>query len=215
MLGIVTGMKAEARLANPLGLVLAGGAGPKAAARAAARLGDEGATALVSFGLAGGLSAAFAPGTLIIPAEVMTEEDRFPTDAALTTWLGGATGGILFAAPATVATASGKRALHERTGAQAVDLESGAVAAIARTRGLPFAALRCVCDSADTDLPAAALVALDARGAIMIERVLLSLLERPRQIGELIRLSRQAAAARSALARRVAELAAGEPYVAP
>jgi adenosylhomocysteine nucleosidase len=212
MLGIVTGLKAEARVANPLGLVLAGGAGPRGAARAAARLADEGATALLSFGLAGGLSPTSQPGTLIIPAEVLADDDRFATDAALTAWLGGVTGGTHAAAAATLASAADKRALHARTGADAVDLESGAIAAVARARGLPFAALRAVCDTADTDLPPASLVALNSRGEIMIERVLLSLLEHPRQFGALIRLSRQAAAARTALARRVATLAAGAPF---
>ena len=215
LLGVVTGLKAEARLANPLGLVLAGGAGPRGAAIAAARLADEGATALLSFGLAGGLSAASPPGTIIIPAELLSETDRFVTDAALNAWLGGVTGGMLVAVPRTVATAAEKLALHAHTGAVAVDLESGAVAAVARARGLPFAALRCVCDAVDTDLPPAALVALNGKGAIMIERVLFSMIEQPRQLGALIRLSRQAASARAALARRVAMLAAGPPYGAP
>ncbi len=215
MLGVITGLKAEARLANRLGLVLAGGAGPRGAGRAAARLADEGATALLSFGLAGGLSAGYEPGTLIIPTEVLADDNRFATDAALNAWLGGVTGGILVAEPSTVADAAGKRALHARTGADAVDLESGAIAAVARDRGMPFAALRAVCDTADTDLPPAAMVALNARGEIMIERVLLSLLEHPRQIGALIRLSRQAAAARTALSRRVATLAAGAPFTVP
>ena len=212
MLGVITGLKAEARLANPLGFVLAGGAN---AAEAAARLADEGATALLSFGLAGGLSEAVPPGTLIIPGVILSGGARFATDPALTAWLGGQTCDTLAAERLTVATAEDKRALHRRTGATAVDLESGAVAEIAHGRGMAFAALRCVCDGVDTDLPAAAMVALSAKGAIMIERVLFSLLEQPRQIGALIRLSRQAACARASLAKRVATLAAGAPFAAP
>ena len=212
MLGIVTALKAEARLANPLGLVLAGGAGPVAAAQAAARLADEGATALLSFGLAGGLVDKAPPGTLIIPGAVLIETSRIATDAALSAWLGGVTVETLLSVSRTVATAEAKRGLHDRFGAAAVDLESGAVAEVARARALPFAALRCVCDAVDTDLPPAALVALNRKGAIMIERVLLSLIEQPRQLGALIRLSRQAGAARTALSRRVATLAAGAPF---
>ncbi len=212
MLGIVAALKAEARLATPLGVVRAGGAGPSAAKRAAERLTEQGAAALLSFGLAGGLADAAPPGTLIIPESVITETERWRTDAALTAWLGGATTQTLLTVADTVASSAGKRALHDLYGAVAVDMESSAIADVARARALPFAALRCVCDPVDTDVPPAAMVALNHKGAIMIERVLLSLIAQPRQLGALIRLSGQAAAARASLSRRVASLAAGPPF---
>jgi adenosylhomocysteine nucleosidase len=202
VIGVVTGLLAEARLARPLGRAVAGGGDPDGAARAAARLADDGATALLSFGLAGGLDAAIRPGTILVPVSVRTAGRSYETDLALNLWLGGAAG-TLFAAERVVASRAQKRVLRDTTGADAVDLESGAVAEIARCRGLPFAVLRAICDPAEGDLPAAALVALDGGGAIGLARVLGSVARHPGQIAALLRLAGQAAAARQALARRV------------
>ncbi len=195
---MITGLTAEAQLAQRLGVVLAAGNAP---ARAAGRLADQGATALLSFGLAGGLNPALTPGTIVVPGSVVTPSDRFETDAALTAWLQGGEGGVIFGGDEAVATAAEKQALRARTGADAVDMESGAVATVARERGLRFAALRVICDPAEGDLPPAALVALDASGGIGIVRVLASVLRQPGQIPALLRLSGQAAAARQALMR--------------
>jgi adenosylhomocysteine nucleosidase len=207
-LGIVTGLTAEARIAAPLGRVLAGGGSADGAARAATRLADEGATALLSFGLAGGLCASMVPGTIVIPAAVMTDDGRFAADAALAAWLGGVNAPSLFASAVVVAMAVEKQALARRTGARAVDMESGAVAAVAQARGLAFAVLRAVCDTDDIDLPPAALVALNAHGAIGLGRVAGSVLRRPGQMPALLRLASQAASARAALVRHVAGLCA-------
>jgi adenosylhomocysteine nucleosidase len=144
-----------------------------------------------------------------VPGLVLTDGARFVTDGALVAWLGGQTGAALFAAVAVVAQAVEKHALCQRTGAGAVDLESGAVAAVAQTRGLPFAVLRAVCDTANADLPPAALVALDATGAIGFGRVAGAVLRQPAQIPALLRLAAQANAARAALIRHVAGL---QPY---
>lgn len=110
---------------------------------------------------------------------------------------------MLLAGDRIAATAHDKSALLAETGADALDLETGAALRAARARGLPFAALRAVCDPAGRDLPPAALVALDARGAIGIGRVLLSLLRQPGQIPLLLSLAADARAARKALVQRV------------
>jgi adenosylhomocysteine nucleosidase len=88
----------------------------------------------------------------------------------------------------------------------AVDLETGAVARVAAAHGLPFAVLRAICDPAERDLPPAALVALNARGAIGLARVAGSLIAWPGQVPALLRLAADAAAARRSLARRVAAI---------
>ena len=66
--GVVTGLAAEARLAEGLGLVLAGG-GTEAGAPGRGRgfCCDAGPTRLLSFGLAGGLDPAVRPGALVVP----------------------------------------------------------------------------------------------------------------------------------------------------
>ncbi|MGI3777117.1 MAG: phosphorylase [Janthinobacterium lividum] len=209
-IGILVGLAAEARIAAPLGCRVAIGGGTATGAEAAVRqLIEAGATALVSFGLAGGLDPDLPPGTLLVPQTLLLDgDDPLATDAALCAWLGGATHGPLFCGTAIVADVAGKRALHARTGAAAVDLESGAVARAAARHGLASGALRAVCDPAERDLPPAALAALDSAGAIGAARVLGSVLRRPAQVPALLRLARDAAAAQRALRERVRLIAA-------
>lgn len=204
--GVVTGLAAEARLAAPLGMTEIGGGMPDGAEAAAERLVARGATALVSFGLCGGLDPTLSPGALLVPRAVAEAARTWPTDAALSAALGGWSCATLAAAAAPVARREGRRALFAATGAAGVDLESGAVARVAARHGLPFAALRAVCDPADCDLPPLALAALDAGGAIRPGRIAASLLARPGQIGALLRLARAAAAARAALVGRVGDI---------
>jgi len=157
---------------------------------------------LVSFGLAGGLDPALAPGMVLAPAVVLFKTERWDADDALLQRLGGATPGALYGGGEVVATAAAKAALA-RTGAVAVDLESAAVARTARRHGLPFAVLRAVCDGAGRDLPRAALVALDGAGRIVGLRVAWAAASRPWEIPELVRLGGDAARARHALVARV------------
>ncbi|HEY0205470.1 MAG TPA: nucleoside phosphorylase, partial [Acetobacteraceae bacterium] len=104
---------------------------------------------------------------------------------------------------AILATTDAKAALHARTGAVAVDLESAAVARIAARHGVPFAVLRAVCDPAGRGLPRAALAALDSQGHIGPWRVAAAILARPGDIPGLIALGGDAARARLALVTRV------------
>lgn len=205
MLGIVVGLTAEARLARGLGgLTEAGGGTADGAARAAAHLIANGATALLSFGLAGGLAPGLPAGTLVIPTTVTDGAGRsWPTDPAMVQRLGTGAGALL-AASAILADAAEKQAAWQSTGALAADIESGAVARAAAAHGLPFAVLRAICDPAERTLPPAALTALDPAGRIRPLALARSLLRRPGQIGGLIALGREAALARTALLARVA-----------
>nr|WP_294543687.1 hypothetical protein [uncultured Rhodopila sp.] len=200
MIGFVTGLAAEARIAARFGGAVAiGGGTPAGAAEAALRLVRDGATALVSFGLAGGLDPALRPGMVVVPDTVLAGGRRFAADARLAARFGGLTGHCLVAGDAIVADAAAKRALFAATGAQAIDLESGSVARVADEHGLPFAVVRAICDPAERDLPPAALVALDHGGAIGLLAVLRSVARRPGQIPGLLALARDAARARRGL----------------
>ena len=202
--GVVVGLAAEARLARDWGVPVAVGGGTAAGAEAAAmRLAGE-VGALVSFGLAGGLAPGLRPGDLVVPRAVVDADGRWETDPALNAALGGGTGHTLLGGGAVLATVAAKRAAHA-AGADAVDLESAAVARAAAAHGLPFGVLRAVCDGADRALPRAALVALDAAGRIGALRVAAAALSRPRELPSLIALARDAALARRALLRRVRE----------
>ncbi len=200
-LGIVTGLRAEAKLAMPISSYVVAGGGLPAGARAAAEaLAAQGVSALMSFGLAGGLDPALAPGMLVVPRRVVSAAGDWTADPALAEACGGVTTEAMFAGETIAATAAEKAALHARTGAAAIDLESGEVAAAAARHGLPFVVVRAICDPADRDLPPAALAALNSAGAIGLGRVLASLLRAPRQLPLLLALARDAGAARRALA---------------
>jgi adenosylhomocysteine nucleosidase len=201
-IGFVVGLRAEAALLRGF-LVGVGGGTPEGAAAAAGRLVDEGANGLVSFGLSGGLRPLVAAGAVLVPDVVVEDSGRYVCDSGLVEWLGGRTCGLIAAMRGVVVTAADKAALYERTQAEAVDLESGAVGRVAAERGVGFAVLRAVCDTAEKNLPEAALVALDAAGGIGIFRVLGSVIRKPSQLPGLVGLARDAGLARRALAERV------------
>ena len=204
--GFVVGLAAEARLVRSLGARVATGGGTPTGAAAAAESLAPHVSALISFGLAGGLDPALVPGALLVPATVLADDGAWPTDPALCAWLGGATPGALFGDGAILDTAAAKAALHARTGAVAVDLESAAVARAAARHGLPFAALRAICDPASRTLPRAALIALDTQGRIGPWRVAAAVMARPWDIPALIALGADAARARHALVTRLATI---------
>jgi len=204
LIGVVVGLAAEARIARRLGWKVAVGGGTAGGAETAARaLLDAGVSALVSLGLAGGLDPSLRPGDIVVCETVISRGARYRTDAALSRRLGGSTPHALLGGDAMVASVGEKQRLWRETGAAAVDLESGAVARLATERGVPFAVLRAICDPAERALPHAAGVALDARGAVGVWRVLASLIARPGQLPALLRLAGDAAAARRALLGRV------------
>ena len=212
-LGIVVGLAAEARIARSLGEVAAGGGTAAGAEAAAERLAAGGARALLSFGLAGALDPALRPGALVIPRAVLAGGEIRPVDPEMLAALGGPTADLILGESELAKSAGAKRQLRQRTGAAALDLESGAVARAAHRHGLPFAVLRAICDPAERALPPAALVALDRKGAIRIVRVFTSVVAAPSQLPALFALARDAAAARRALIRRVAELGDRLPLV--
>ncbi len=204
MLGIVVGLAAEARIARGLGgMVEVGGGGTEGALAAAQRLAGRGAHALLSFGLAGGLSPGMEAGGVIVPVAVMSDGEAWATDPALAALLG-KPAGTLLATAEIIATRAAKEAAWRRTGAVAVDMESGAVARVASRCRIPFAVLRAVCDPAGRTLPPAALDALDAGGRVRPLALLGSLARHPGQVAGLLALAREAGQARRALLARVA-----------
>lgn len=213
-IGVVVGLRAEARCLQGLEVVVAcSGARPEGARAEAARLIAEGVAGLVSFGLAGGLAPALAAGDLVLAASVLLPGGgRIATDAA---WRGGLTkllGRVrwceepLAGSERLVASPAAKAVLHATCAAGAVDMESHAVAAAAATAGLPFLVIRAIADPSHRAIPAVAQSALGPDGALRRSAVLAGLLRRPQDLAALLRLGRDSARAFATL-RRVAALA--------
>jgi len=88
-------------------------------------------------------------------------------------------------------TASEKAALRQKTGAAAVDMESSAVAEVARERGVPFRSIRAVSDIAKEDLPLDFNLYLDPQGHFSRGRIAMAAISKPfRVIPGLLRLDR-------------------------
>ena len=127
---------------------------------------------LVSFGLAGALSGALAPGDALCPEAVIAPGgDRLAVDRAWQTAVADAAGGHLVSGDiagvdSPVTQPAAKVALASRTGAAGVDMESHAVAARAAGAAIPMLVLRAVADGAGRAVPTVALHLLDADGRI-------------------------------------------------
>jgi adenosylhomocysteine nucleosidase len=207
-IGFVVGLVAEGRIAQRLGWPVAVGGGTAAGAEdAAERLVAGGSSALISFGLAGGLDPALRPGALIVPSGVIANGERYLASPDLVRLLGGSTAHLILGADTVVASVAEKRRLREQTGAAAVDIESGPVARVAARHVMPFAVVRAICDPAERALPQAALAALGTRGGIVIWRVLASIAGNPRQLAALLALAADASAARRSLLGCIRRLA--------
>jgi adenosylhomocysteine nucleosidase len=192
-------------------LVSITGMGPAVAAAGAQRLQRAGVRALLSFGLAGGLDPTLAPGTLLLPAEVTAAGGAvFTTAGAWRAQLQQAlgrlpsVGGRLFSAERAILTPSAKAELFQRSGAAAVDMESAAIAAVARAHALPFAVLRAVVDGADTAVPHAVACSTGPAGDTSLPRLLAALARRPADLPRLLPLMRGYRAATRALRSAVA-----------
>ena len=198
----MVGLAEESRLARLLGGVVSTGNGTSTGAqRAVDELIRDGVTALLSFGVAGGIAPGLHPGAIVIPKTVLTKTGELACDTGMVRRLGGPSVDCILSSDVAIASVTDKARLHAETQAMAVDLESGAVAISAAAAGLPFAVLRAICDPWDRALPSAALVGLDEQGAVQILPVLAALARRPTEIISLFKLASDAIAARRSLSR--------------
>ncbi|MCX7722382.1 MAG: hypothetical protein N2379_04900 [Verrucomicrobiae bacterium] len=139
---------AFARRAHAAGrvVVLVTGMGLTNAAKAARRAMSKGPyRAVFSCGFAAGLNPALAPGT------VLFQTDHPQLEHALAK--AGAVPGRFVLTQRLLVTAQDKQELFVRTGADAAQCESEAIKAACAERGIPFATVRVVLDTADEDLP--------------------------------------------------------------
>ena len=229
---MVAAMAAEARALRPLrrnaaGLSLrndgtlvsiSGIGGPAATAGAHALL-THGATALMSFGMAGGLDPTLRPGRIVLPHRVITLDGA--AYATARAWGAGLAAqvpagmpppahGVLLTTDRAIDGAEAKAALFRATGAVAVDMESAAIAKVAAEHGLPFMAVRVIVDAAEDTLPPSVVAASDA-GELNLTMLLAGLLRAPAEILPLLRLAHRYAAAKRSLTAMAAVLRPAAP----
>jgi adenosylhomocysteine nucleosidase len=214
-LGIITGMLAEANClaaqSEPKPLILCAGPGPGRANACAEQMLAEGATTLMSFGLAGGLDPLLQPGDLVLSQTVIAADGKI--HEADDTWrrtiveriagISRTKTGSMLTVERPITSIGEKRRLQEIHGAVSVDMESAGVAAAADAAGVPFLGLRAIADPAGRALPTTALDGLAADGTTRPTAVLMGLLIRPWELAALCRVARDSRAGLESL-RRVA-----------
>lgn len=196
------------------------GVGPRRASLASRTLLEKGATALLSWGSAGGLSPKLSPGSLILPTIIIaSDRSVYHADPSwhknLCNRLRGQVEfhtGPLAESATVVQTPAEKAVLLHQTGAIGVDMESAAVAAVAQEARVPFIAVRVVADSTDITLPNSALNACDEFGQLNFLKLIRGIAQRPTELFPLLCLARDYRAAQNTLAL-VARLTEGDLLV--
>lgn len=214
---VVTGVQREAKIAAGPGVkTICSGGSPARLRTLLAGQDSYGITAVMSFGIGGGLNPALMPGHVVVADAVSSRDGRWTTDKAITDALIRALPSrnaglkVLRASLLGVDTAildpGEKSRARAQSGAAAVDMESHIAAAYAAARGLPFVAVRVVCDPADRSLPPLVNEALNEDGSVSMKGVFGSLAKKPGQIGDLIRLAMDSRIAFGALSQAGAML---------
>ena len=180
---------------NPEILICYAGAGPTNAELAARSLIAQGCQRLISWGCAGALSPQLNPGDLILASQVLYKEQRFETHSSWHTVTKNLLSTklticceALSSSSRIIASSKEKQALHQQTGAFAIDMESAAIAAVSNEFQLPFLIVRAIADPVAMDLPNAVSHALNPQGRVELGKLLGYLLRHPAEISGLIRL---------------------------
>jgi adenosylhomocysteine nucleosidase len=150
---------------NPSGTVITisqSGQGAKNAARAARAAIEQGATALMSIGVAGGLVERISTGDVVVPDRVIDSASG-RTFGCSESWssalrqcsgaLGSVHSGTLLSVTDVLGTPEAKSSAAHRYGSIACDMESAAVASIAHEAQVHFAVLRVISDAYSDRLP--------------------------------------------------------------
>ena len=191
-------------------LVAYSGAGSANARAAAERLVAQGAARLISWGCAAALSASLKPGDLVLADKLVDAEGgtdakfcvctdwHSDTKSILTPFVVVHTGGLA-ESKRIVSSSKDKKQRHAMTGAVALDMESIAIAKVAKRYASPFLVIRVIADPVDMNLPRAISYALNDRGDMVLGKLLLFLALHPAELPDLIKLGLHFNAAKNTL----------------
>ena len=188
-------------------LVVYSGAGHVNAKSASELLVAKGANRLISWGCAAALSESLKPGDLILADELIDAGNVVM--AASADWLAYAKNslakfvviqsGRLAESTSIVSSSKEKKQLHAITGAIALDMESVAVARVAKQHTLPFLTIRVIADPVNMNLPRAINYSLNDQGEMVLRKLLLFLFLHPAELPGLIKLGLHFNAAKKTL----------------
>ncbi len=144
---------------------------------------------LISWGTAAALRPELKAGTVIIPNSIVDADGiEYEPDQVLNTSLIHLLHeknidihkGRLIGQSSLLGTPKNKRDLFRKTGAVAADMESAAIASVAREKNIPFVAIRVITDGVDTRIPYAVVKASDDSGIIHPMTYLLTVIKQPK-----------------------------------
>ncbi|MDB5353346.1 MAG: nucleoside phosphorylase [Planctomycetota bacterium] len=197
----------EGELSGKIVAVIIAGPGRKAARRGTQLLlGGHRPQWILSAGFGGALNPDLHRNDLVFGTEVIDPEgnrltidltlhDQESTSRVVT--------GAIVTSDAIVRTAAEKAALRARTGADVVDMESSAVAAVCSERNVRFLAIRVISDEAGTDLPAEIATILGRSGGYRVGAALGAIWRRPSSLKDMWALREHAVAAADRISRFV------------
>ena len=184
-------------------IVVRSGLGMENAFLASQWLIAEGVAALGVSGVSGGLDPVLEPGGLILADSIIQQnadgsQQIWEVNAkfvetsyrALIAKRISAHRGHIITVEKPVLSAGEKKVLFTKTNALAVDMESAAVAAAASKAGVPFFALRSVCDAATCSIPMEVFQCLNQAGQIRLLHLFRMLLQKPSLLSDLLRMKR-------------------------
>ena len=182
-------------------LVLTGMGRPRAQRGAELLLDGHRPRWIVSAGFGGALDPSLRRNDVILPSEVVNlEGGRFAIDLAVPQGVAGLRSGRLLTADEFVRKATEKAELRLRTGADVVDMETSAIAALCGDRGVRFLSVRVVSDEAGVDLPPEILAIVGPTGGLRLGATMGALWKRPSSVKDLLTLRRHATEAADRLA---------------
>ena len=183
--------------------ILLTGIGKQNAERAIrAALAESRPSLVLTCGFAGGLEPKLTHGEVVFSTDDSQLKQRLLA--------AGAREGKIFCADRVAVTAEEKWALWQKTGADAVDMESEIIRNICREQGIPSATVRVISDIAGEDLPLDFNALSKPDQSLDFAKLALAVLMSPGKIPALLRLQKQTSSAAERLAAVLAKVLATE-----
>jgi nucleoside phosphorylase len=153
---------------------------------------------VLTCGFAGGLDPELESGEVVFMTGYPALEERLvDVDAIMANFL---------SSPRIATTAAEKKQLRAETGADVVEMESGAILAVCRENRIPCAMVRVISDTADEDLPLDFNQLVNSETNLSYFRLAWAIVKVPWKIGALIQLHKKTSMAAQQLAEVLTKL---------
>jgi adenosylhomocysteine nucleosidase len=159
---------------------------------------------VVTCGFAGGLNPDLKPGDVVV--ELTDPRDELGESLRKKLIVAGAKPAKFVCADRIATTVAEKKKLRGETGADAVEMESAAIDAVCRERGILCATVRVISDTANEDLPLDFNMLAKPDHSLDYTKLLMAVAKSPGKIGALMRLQKQTRFAAERLAEVLAKI---------